>query len=241
MVVVAVVLRVYYGGGGVSGGFPVKDSLLSVCGNFGLSVPCKPIDTGIGGGMRKLGCQTCGGGSMRFLGVLGPSKVHACIHSLYFVLYGTIRSLCPSKGVVLRRPMSGKCCYTLRVKHRAKLSSISHVGRQVGRVIRTGVPFRHFRYRAARMMRLFHQGKVVSGIELLRASKRLCSCCCALRSAVSCCCNDLLPDAKCVHGFSVIGCCSNLLLQIPGHRGPRVLRRMMGRRGVLRMFGRRQH
>lgn len=238
---VAFVLRVCYGGGGSAERFPRKDSLLSVCGNFGLTVPCNPIDTGIGGGMRDLSFQICCGGSVRFLSVADSSNVHACIHSLFFVLIGTMRRLCPRNDVSLRRPVSGKCFYGLRVSHAVKLSSIRHVGRGVRRVVTTSVPCAHARDRARRIIHLFRGQKVVSGTQLLSACNRLCSCCCRLNSAISYCCDDLMPDAKCVHLFSVIGCCSKLLLHVPDHRGPAGLRRIIGRRGVLRIFRRCRH
>ncbi len=118
---------------------------------------------------------------------------------------------------------------------------MSTVEREVGRVISTSLPFHHVRDPARSTVRVFHRGKVVDGIGLLRDINSVCACCCGLRSAISCFCNSLLASANTLGIFSMVGCCRNVLLHVPSGRGPARLRRVIRRRGVVSVFERRRH
>lgn len=234
-------VRVHYGGGGGSRGIRVKDALFSIFSSFSLGVARKPISTEMGGGIRNVRCHICGSGSMRFLSVGSTSNSHTCAQALFFMLYGTIRSVCPGASIIVSVPMSGKFCISVHLKHPMMSRSIGVLHHHVRRVVSSGVPVHHFAIPARRTVTLFRRGNSIRGIGLLEASNSVCAACCGVNRCISCCCNALLAGASRLCLFKLRGCCSNVLLHVPSIDGPSRLNRVAQRSGVFSVFGRRRH
>lgn len=128
------------------------------------------------------------------------------------------------------------CCYRLR-KATGSTTTIRTLHTRVRHLMRTSLPVGGYDMGARSTRRLFRSGKVGSGRQLLRCHEDSHIGVCRLSKRRSCCCNCVIPSAKCLKIFSLRLCRSKFILLFPGGGKSRI-RPLRASGGLCRALGR---